>query len=175
MHSSHSTRGARTARIVVILAAAVALVATTVPNASATDATKSTIEIVAPWTRASAGMTGAGYMTLRNTGEAADRLVAASTPAAGRAELHTMTMDGDVMRMRRVEAIEIPPGGSTELRPGGLHVMLFGLKQPLKEGDRFPLTLRFERTGEVTVEVAVRGAGAPMEHGRGGQGMPMRR
>jgi copper(I)-binding protein len=152
------------------------------PRAGAQHANKPAIEIDAPWARASAGMTasGAGYMTMRNTGAAGDRLIAASTPAAARTELHTMAMDGDVMRMRRVEAIDIPAGGTAELKPGGLHVMLFGLKQPLKDGDRIPLTLRFEHAGELTVQLGVRaaGAGAPgamMEHGQGGggQGMPM--
>jgi copper(I)-binding protein len=121
---------------------------------------KSAIEIAEPWARASAGTTGAAYMTLRNTGDAADRLIAASSPAAGKTELHTMTMEGDVMRMRPVAGIEVKPHGSTELKPGGLHVMLMGLKGPLKPGDRLALTLKFEKAGEVSVEVPVRAAGA---------------
>lgn len=102
---------------------------------------------------------GAGYLVIRNGGKAADRLVAASAEVAERAELHEMKMDGNVMRMREVAAIEVAAGKTVELRPGGLHIMLMGLKAPLKQGESFPLTLRFERAGEVTVKVAVEGAG----------------
>jgi hypothetical protein len=73
-------------------------------------------------------------------------------------ELHTHTADGGVMRMRQVEAIDVTGGTTTQLRPGGLHIMLIGLKAPLKEGTRFPLTLKFEKAGEVALEVAVRAA-----------------
>jgi copper(I)-binding protein len=80
-------------------------------------------------------------------------------------ELHEMKMDGDVMRMRQVAAVDVPAGGSVALEPGGLHVMLLGLKAPLKEGDRFPMTLRFEKAGEVKVEVHVEAAGVgPARH-----------
>ncbi len=103
---------------------------------------------------------GAGYLSIRNTGRAGDKLVAASAEVAERTELHEMKMDGNVMRMREVAAIEVPAGKTVELRPGGLHIMLMGLKAPLKQGERFALTLRFEQAGEVTVQVAVEGAGA---------------
>jgi copper(I)-binding protein len=75
--------------------------------------------------------------------------------------LHTTIKEGDVMRMRQVQSIDVPAGGSTELRPGGLHVMLIGLAQPLVQGTKIPLTLSFERAGTVTVEVMVEAAGAP--------------
>jgi copper(I)-binding protein len=71
-----------------------------------------------------------------------------------------MAMDGDVMKMRQVEAIEVPAGKSVELKPGGLHIMFIGLKAPLKAGDKFPLKLKFEKAGEVTVQVNVEAAGA---------------
>lgn len=120
------------------------------------------------WSRASSGAhkTGAAYLTIVNSGDSADRLVAASTPAAERAELHAHLHEGGVMRMRQVEAIEVHPGAPAVLAPGGLHVMLFGLTKRLVEGDGFPLTLRFEKAGERTVQVAVRspGAGAPAKH-----------
>jgi copper(I)-binding protein len=119
------------------------------------------IVITQPWSRAAMrGGSGAAFLTLRNTGATADRLLGASTPAAGRVELHSMVRDGDVMRMREQPAIDLPPGQEVVLRPGGLHVMLLGLTQPLDRGATLPLTLRFERAGEVTVQVAVQAAGA---------------
>jgi copper(I)-binding protein len=133
------------------------------------------VQVVEPWARATAATakTGAAYMILRNTGAAGDRLVAASTPVAGRVELHTHVKDGDVMRMRKVEAIDVDAHGSAKLEPGGLHVMFFDIKAPLKEGQKFPLTLKFEKAGEIATEVAVRSAGAAsssghMEHSEGG-------
>lgn len=121
-----------------------------------------------PWARASIGAarTGAAYMTIRNEGAAADRLVAAASEAAEKVELHAHIAEGDIMRMRPAEAIEIPAGGSVELRPGGLHLMLMGLRYPLKEGEVFPATLTFERAGEVRIGVEVEAAAA----GRGHQG-----
>lgn len=131
------------------------------------------IEVVGPWARATAATakTGAAYMILRNEGGAADRLLSASSPAAGRVELHTHVKDGEVMRMRKVDTIALNARGSATLAPGGLHVMLFDLKAPLKEGTTFRLTLRFERAGEVAAEVAVRSAtaGGP-GHAAGGHG-----
>ncbi len=133
----------------------------TAPRAKAHSYTQGDIVIGHPWTRvANQGGTGAGYLTLRTAG-AADRLVSASTPVARTVELHTMIRDGDVMRMRPVEDIAVPPGQTVTLAPGGLHIMLIGLTQPLELGSRVPLTLRFERAGEVTVELAVQRAGAP--------------
>ena len=103
--------------------------------------------------------TGAVYFrNLRNRGATADRLISAQTPASARVGLHRMQMEGDVMRMREVSAIELP--AKSELRMGhastdGYHLMLEGLKAPLKDGDSFPLTLRFERAGERTVQIHV--------------------
>lgn len=137
------------------------------------------VRVTAPWARASAGMarTGAAYFTLHNAGDTADRLVSASSPAAGRAELHTHMHDGGVMRMRPVDAIEAPPGTEVALKPGGLHVMMMDLAAPLREGEHFPMTLTFETGGQITVEVPVLGVGAMapgekpgMPHGAGGQG-----
>jgi periplasmic copper chaperone A len=115
------------------------------------------IRIGHPWARPTvAGQSvGGGYLSLHNQGPAADRLVSARVDVAGSVELHTMSMDGNVMRMREVGAIDIPAGQKVELQPGGLHLMFMGLKAPLKVGDRFPMTLRFEKAGEVKVEVVV--------------------
>jgi hypothetical protein len=91
---------------------------------------------------------------------AADRLVGASSPAAAKVELHVTEKKGDVMRMREVKAYDIPAKGSFELAPGGAHLMLVDLKAPFKEGAKVPLTLRFEKAGEVKVELQVRALGA---------------
>lgn len=101
--------------------------------------------------------TGAAYLRgIRNKGTVADRLIGARTPVAERVELHTRQTDGDVVRMREVAAIEIPAGQEVQLRHGQpQHLMLVGLKQPLKAGERFDLTLRFERAGETTVKAWV--------------------
>jgi hypothetical protein len=110
---------------------------------------------------------GGGFLKITG-GAAGDRLIAGSTTVSSAVELHTMSMEGDVMRMRQVPAIEVPAGGTVELKPGGLHVMFMGLKQPLKAGDTFPLTLRFEKAGEVKVDVKVSAqppAGAAAGHG----------
>jgi copper(I)-binding protein len=116
------------------------------------------ITIEGPWARATAPAqrNGAVYMTLRNAGDSADRLVGVSGGPAEKAELHTSEIDAQgVASMKPVEGVEIPPGGEAVLRPAGDHVMLLDLEAPLKAGTTFPLTLRFEHAGttEVTVEV----------------------
>lgn len=111
------------------------------------------------WARPTTSQAKAGgvFITLHNTGADADTLTAAAAPAvAERTELHTHVMDGGVARMRPVEGgIEIPAGQAVALQPGGLHIMLMGLKAPLKPGDRFPLTLTFAKAGTSQVEVEV--------------------
>jgi hypothetical protein len=89
---------------------------------------------------------------------------------AERVELHSMQMQGDVMRMRQVDAIELPAGATVELAPGGLHLMLMGLKSPLKAGERLPLVLRFEKAGELKTELVV---GNPAMPGAAAASMPM--
>jgi copper(I)-binding protein len=112
--------------------------------------------------------TGAVYLVaIRNEGDRTDRLLAASTTVADRVELHRMQMDGDIMRMRALPAIEIPAKASVSLRQGsadGYHLMLFGLHRPLAAGDRFPLTLRFERAGEIQIEVWVEASRSATPH-----------
>lgn len=96
-------------------------------------------------------------------------LMAVDSPLAGKAELHNMNLDGGVMRMRALERIELPAGKTVKLAPGGLHVMLFDIKQPLKEGDKVALTLTIRGNGNtqstVKVEALVRAAGAASMHG----------
>ncbi|MHA1536113.1 MAG: copper chaperone PCu(A)C [Alphaproteobacteria bacterium] len=126
------------------------------------------------WARASVVRNGAAYITIRNDGKAVDRLVGVGTPVAKRAELHTVTMRGGIMRMHPLKAIEIHPGEPAVMRPGGNHVMLMGLKQRLVRGQGFPLTLQFEKAGKLTVSVQIMGAGARgMKRGMGhGQHKP---
>lgn len=116
-----------------------------------------------PWARATvaSAQAGAAFMEITNRGTAADRLLAARSPVASTVELHNHIMDGNVMRMREVAAIDLPAGASVDLKPGGLHVMLFGLQRQLKEGESFPLTLRFEKAGEIVVEVTVEKLAGP--------------
>jgi copper(I)-binding protein len=105
--------------------------------------------------------TGGIYFTLHNAGTQADRLVRVASPAADTAELHSMTMDGNVMRMRAVPAIDVPAGARVALGSGGYHVMLIGLHEPLALGGSVPLTLTFERAGSIDVKADVEAVGAP--------------
>lgn len=116
------------------------------------------ISIEKAWARASIGNApaGAAFLTVKSGG-AADRLIGAKGDVAKKIELHTHIHDGGVMMMRQVEAIEVPAGGVAMLKPGGNHVMLIGLKAPLMEGESFPLTLMFEKAGEIKVVVEIRG------------------
>lgn len=125
-----------------------------------------------PWARPTVQgqAAGGGYLRIIG-GHETDRLVGARAAIAGRVELHSMTMDGNVMRMRQVEAIDVPAGKTVELKPGGLHLMFMDLKTPLRTGISFPLTLRFEKAGDVPVEVKVlpappAGAAAGDAHGQ---------
>jgi copper(I)-binding protein len=118
------------------------------------------IEVENAWARPSPKMagTGAAYMVIKNTGNEADRLLGGETPAAEVVELHESFMDeNDVMKMQPVEGgfIEVPAGGEAELRPGGLHIMLIRLTEPLENGQTIPLTLSFEKSGEIGIEVVV--------------------
>lgn len=119
------------------------------------------IEIDHPWARATApgAANGAVYFTLTGVGADGDRLVSAASPVADKVELHMHIHDNGVMKMRPVNAIEVTPGSPTTLQPGGLHVMLLGLKQPLAKGKSFPLTLTFEKAGPTVVQVDVQGPG----------------
>lgn len=137
-----------------------ALIATTLAlAAAASQAQTAAVKVEAPWARPTVQGQAVGGGYLRITGGAAnDKLVAASADIAGRVELHTMSMEGNVMRMRQVESIEVPAGKAVDLKPGGLHLMFMDLKTPLKTGKSFPLTLKFEKAGEVKVNVAVQPA-----------------
>lgn len=121
-----------------------------------------TITISNAWARetAPAQVNGGAFLTLTNKGDAPDRLVSASSPVAPTVQLHTMSMDGGVMRMRELpEGIPVPAKGVVELKPGGLHIMFIGLKAPFKPGQTVALTLRFEKAGVVKVAMPVRAVG----------------
>jgi periplasmic copper chaperone A len=122
-----------------------------------------------PWSRATPGgaKVGGGYLRITNTGTVPDRLTGGSLSLASKVEVHEMRLEGDVMRMKPVEGgLEIKPGATVELKPGGLHLMFMDLKEPLKEGQVLKGTLTFEKAGPIEVEYTVRGMGgaAPAEH-----------
>lgn len=143
------------ARRELFLAGAAALL----PRVAAAQA--ASVQVQQPWARATAGSgrTSAVYLTLLAQG-APDRLTGASTPVAGMAMLHESYEDHGVMRMRMLDGLELPVGQAVMLKPGGMHIMLTGLKQHLAAGDKFPLTLTFEKAPTVTVNVPVLAVGA---------------
>jgi copper(I)-binding protein len=125
------------------------------------------LEIGHPWARATppTAPTGGGYLSVKNTGTEPDRLMSVSSPAAETVQVHEMKMDGSVMRMRPLEGpLEIKPGETVTLAPGGFHLMMMGLKGPFKQGERVPLTLVFEKAGKIDVEMVVVAMGASPQH-----------
>ncbi len=107
----------------------------------------------------------AGFLDVTNAGDEADRLIGASTPAAGRVEIHTMTMENDVMKMRKIEGLDVPAQGTLDLAPKGNHLMLLDVKRAFRQGDMIPLTLEFEKAGKVDVELKVEAPGTiPARH-----------
>ncbi len=128
--------------------------------------------IEAPWSRATPGgaKVAGGYMTITNTGTEPDRLVGGSASVAGRFEVHRMSTEGDVARMAPVEGgLTIKPGETVTLKPGGYHVMMTDLKQPLREGDVIKGSLTFEKAGTVPIEfrvgpIGAQGAGSGEHH-----------
>jgi len=123
---------------------------------------KGDIQVRHPWSRATppGAKVAAGYMEIRNVGSQPDRLLSVTSAAAQRVEMHVTQRDGEVMKMRQVQAFEIPARERTTLRPGGSHLMLVDLAQPLEKGARFVMKLRFERAGELEVEVEVQEIGS---------------
>lgn len=121
-----------------------------------------------PWSREMPPVapTAAAYFVVHNKGSEADRLLSVSTPVAGKAELHEHVHADGVMKMQQVQDVVIPAGGEVKFEPMGYHVMLFDLKQQAKDGERFPMTLNFEKAGKVDVEVAVQKE-APADHEHG--------
>lgn len=137
-----------------------ALVACGAPQSEApTQEPRESIELRDAWAAPTPGGVdvSAGYVTIVNVSNAADRLVAASSPRAARVEVHEMSADGGVMRMRRVEGgLAIAPGATVRLEPGGLHLMFYGVTTPFAEGETIPARLAFEQAGEIVVNLPVR-------------------
>ena len=141
-----------------ILALLVCLFAVSAPAAPARAAD---IEAIQPWVRVTPGQrTGALYMTLHNGGSATDRLVSVATPMAQRAELHATVEEGNVARMQKIDGLELSPGGSVPLQSGAVHIMLLGLDPSVKPGASMPLTLRFQRAGDIAITAPVLAPGA---------------
>lgn len=127
------------------------------------------LKIGHPWSRATppSAKVGAGYLSIANQGSVPDRLIAASSPAAGRVEIHEMRVESGVMRMRELpQGLAVPAGQRVDLKPGGLHLMLMDLAAPLREGGMVPVTLTFERAGRLQVDLKIEPATARQsEHG----------
>lgn len=129
------------------------------------------LDIHHPWARPSAGQTGAAYFIIENKGKADDALVSVESGVADKVQIHDMTMDGMVMRMRRLEKLPLPAGQTVRVAPGGLHIMLIGLKAPLKDGDMFPMRLVFDKAGPIDVSAHVQTL-EEMRKGEAKAGMP---
>lgn len=145
-------------KLVQELTLAIAITAMAIGAAFAADYKVGDLEIVNPQARATlpgAPVSG-GYMVIRNTGNAPDRLISASVDFAGKTEIHEMAMENDIMKMRELaDGLEIPAGGEVVLKPGGYHVMFMKLQEQLKEGESRKATLVFEKAGPVEVEFLV--------------------
>ncbi len=141
-----------------MLAIAAAFASVLSTTATAEEFTKGSLKIEAPWARPSIGKKGnsAAYMKISNAAAEADTLIDVKVSQAGKAELHTHINDNGVMRMRQVKGgITVPAHGSVALQPGGYHVMLMRLKEPIKKGTMLPITLVFKNAGKVTVRASV--------------------
>lgn len=130
-------------------------------TAQAQNAKVGSVQIENAYTRATVPgqQVAGGFMKIENKG-AADQLISASSPVAGEVQLHEMAMDGNVMKMRQLKEVVIPAGGSVELKPGGLHLMLMNIKSPLTAGEAIPVKLKFAKAGEVEVKFSVNALGA---------------
>lgn len=131
--------------------------------ALAEDAAKPSIEVTAPWTRATVrgASVGVGYLTIENKGAVADRLIGVTTDAAGKVELHETQMKDGVMSMRALTGgLDIKPGAKVVFKPGSYHLMLLGLKAPLLPGGNVHAVLTFDKAGEVGVDLPVEAVGA---------------
>ncbi len=132
----------------------IAIVAVALAVASPALAEES-VRVFDAWARATilASRPGAAYLTIESAAD--DRLLSVTTPVAGQVMIHAVEKDGDVSRMKHIETLELPAGERITLAPGGMHLMLMGLQHKLSKGTTFPMTLSFEKAGEITVEVSV--------------------
>lgn len=126
------------------------------------------VSVAHPWARATPGGStiGAAYVEFSGLkGAQGDKLIGASSPVAGRIEVHTHEIADGVMKMRKVDSVGVAAGETHKLAPGGDHLMMFDLKAPLKQGEVFPLTLKFETSGDITVDAAIESVGAMVPNG----------
>jgi copper(I)-binding protein len=152
------------AKALAVAAALAGVAALSSPAAAAGDYDLGSIHISQPWSRATpkGAASGAGYMTLTNKGAAPDKVSCVSDDASAQCEIHTMTMEGGVMKMRPVEGgLEIKPGESVTLKPGGYHMMFLSLKHPLEQGQTIKVTLKFDHAGTIDIDYPVVAIGAP--------------
>lgn len=163
------------------LAAAAALTlfaAASVAPATAQEIKAGDLVITQAWSRATPGgaKIGGAYLTIENKGTAPDRLVGGSADVAGKVEVHEMAVTDGVMKMRGLDkGLAIEPGKTVKLAPGGYHLMLFDLKTPLKQGDKVPVTLQFEKAGKVQVTLDIQGVGAQAPGGTADKGGQMKK
>jgi hypothetical protein len=150
----------------------VLLVCLAAAPARADDVKAGDLVITQAWSRATPGgaKMGAGYLTIENKGSTVDKLVSVSGEAAGKIEVHEMATTDGVMKMRPLDKpLAIEPGKTVKLAPGGYHLMMMDLKKPLKQGDKVPVTLEFEKAGKVQVTLDVQAVGAPGPSAGGGE------
>src|SRR5262245_18406356 len=165
-------------QLTLTIALAAALASTLTAPLRAEDVKAGDLLITQAWSRQtpSGAKVAGGYLTVENTGTTADWLISGSGDVAGRIEIHEMAMDGGVMTMRPVEkGLVIDPGKTVKLAPGGNHLMLMDLKSPLKQGDKVPGTLQFEKAGKVSVSLDVQGIGAQAPGGGDSGGHMMKK
>jgi copper(I)-binding protein len=163
-----------------VCAAAVVLATWSLAGTSvAQDYQLKSLHIDHPFARATppGATSGGAFLTIQNQGTTTDKLISAHSPAAGTVQIHTMSMDGGVMRMREIPGLDLLPGATVALKPGGYHLMLLDLKHPLAAGDKLPLTLIFEHAGSIDVMFPVEAMGAAEMtpgDGAGAMGAPAR-
>lgn len=123
------------------------------------------LEISEAWARKTGSRTASAavYLNLKNGTDAAETLLSVSSPRAAMATIHRSFEQDGIMRMEMQDELEVAPGSTAAFAPGGMHIMLMRLDQPLKQGEVFPLTLTFKNAGEVTIYVEVTGIGGPQK------------
>jgi periplasmic copper chaperone A len=147
-----------------ILASAVLFATLLAAPACAEEVKAGDLVITQAWSRATPGgaKVASGYLTIENKGSAPDRLIGGSADVAPKVQVHEMATTNGVMTMRPLDGgLTIEPGKTVKLAPGGYHLMMLDLKSPLKQGDKLPVTLEFEKAGKVQVSFDVQGVGAP--------------
>jgi copper(I)-binding protein len=170
MQCRHNSKDMNMTPILRLFAYALLVVTFTAP-ARAEEVKAGNLVITQAWSRATPGgaKIAGGYLTIENRGSAPDRLIGGSGDIAGKVEVHEMAMNDGVMTMRQLDkGLPIEPGKTVKLAPGGYHLMLLDLKSPLKQGDKVPVTLEFEKAGKVKLSLDVQGVGAQAPASAGG-------